>query len=253
MDDHTGHQLPMTEATSSAATSSAAVAHGLARLTRLTRYGVATVVLDVGADIPLWPEEERTIAGAGRSRRREFAAGRACARRALARLGCPPQALGRGSLGEPLWPAGWSGSITHDGGLAAAIAHRSPEAAPTSAIDLVASPRDPRLARLAPVVLSRGELSTRAFRHPDPLAIARVLSAKEAAVKILAPLLGRVLDLRRLETTGAGRRVLVTSLDGGPQVVTESTEVGGMLLTLGAVATQARSAPFGVATSTSSR
>ena len=103
------------------------------------------------------------------------------------------------------------------------------------------------------MVLSRGELSTRALRHPDPLAVARVLSAKEAAVKILSPLLGRVLDLRRLETAGAGRRVLVTSLDGGPQVVTESTEVGGMLLTLGAVAAQARPAPFGVATSMSSR
>jgi 4'-phosphopantetheinyl transferase EntD len=68
-------------------------------------------------------EEEEVVARAVVARRREFATGRACARRALARLGRPPQAIASGPHGEPCWPAGIVGSITHcDGYRAAALA-----------------------------------------------------------------------------------------------------------------------------------
>ena len=46
-------------------------------------------------------------------RRREFVTGRARAREALAGLGLPPSPIGSGAKGEPLWPAGVTGSITH--------------------------------------------------------------------------------------------------------------------------------------------
>ncbi|WP_327292298.1 4'-phosphopantetheinyl transferase family protein [Streptomyces sp. NBC_01198] len=73
---------------------------------------------------PLHPEETPAVARAVAKRQREYAAGRACARAALARLGAPPGPVLRDShRGAPLWPAGVVGSITHcDGYRAAAVA-----------------------------------------------------------------------------------------------------------------------------------
>jgi 4'-phosphopantetheinyl transferase EntD len=77
-------------------------------------------------DIALFPEEERALGRAVEKRRREFITGRACAREALARLGLPPAPIGSGSHGEPLWPAGVVGSITHcEGYRACAVARAS--------------------------------------------------------------------------------------------------------------------------------
>jgi 4'-phosphopantetheinyl transferase EntD len=77
-------------------------------------------------DIELFPEEERALGAAVEKRRREFVTGRACAREALAGLGLPPSPLGSGERGEPLWPPGVVGSITHcEGYRACAVAPSS--------------------------------------------------------------------------------------------------------------------------------
>ena len=59
-------------------------------------------------------------------RRNEFALGRHAAHRALQQLGvdAAPAVL-RGSLGEPLWPEGVVGSISHAAGAAAAFVART--------------------------------------------------------------------------------------------------------------------------------
>jgi enterobactin synthetase component D / holo-[acyl-carrier protein] synthase len=68
-------------------------------------------------------EEEWILRQAVESRRREFATARACAREALVRLGYPLQAIPAGPHGNPLWPAGVVGSISHcDGYRVAAVA-----------------------------------------------------------------------------------------------------------------------------------
>ena len=75
------------------------------------------------ADAVLFPEEEVVVERAVEKRRREFATARACARSALEQLGYPGLAVPSGSRGEPLWPAGVVGSITHcDGYRACAVA-----------------------------------------------------------------------------------------------------------------------------------
>lgn len=75
-------------------------------------------------DAVLYPEEETVVGQAVEKRRREFTTARACAREALAQLGQPHQPIPSGSRGEPLWPAGIVGSITHcDGYRACAVAH----------------------------------------------------------------------------------------------------------------------------------
>lgn len=72
----------------------------------------------------LFPEEQAIVAKAAQSRQQEFATARACARRALAKLGVPAAPVPRGPRGAPRWPAGVVGSITHSEGYrAAAVAY----------------------------------------------------------------------------------------------------------------------------------
>jgi 4'-phosphopantetheinyl transferase EntD len=74
----------------------------------------------------LFPEEAAAIVRAVDKRRREYTAARMLARRAMARLGLPAQALVNGEDRAPRWPTGTVGSITHTRGwCAVAMAHAS--------------------------------------------------------------------------------------------------------------------------------
>lgn len=61
----------------------------------------------------LWDEELPLVAEATPRVRAKFAAGRSAARQAMAALGISPSAIGRGIQGEPLFPNGVIGSISH--------------------------------------------------------------------------------------------------------------------------------------------
>jgi len=67
----------------------------------------------------LLPGEAAAIATASPGRRAEFAAGRAVAHAALASLGAPAGPVLPGRAGEPRWPGGVLGSITHCAGYRA--------------------------------------------------------------------------------------------------------------------------------------
>ena len=68
--------------------------------------GVGIRTVSEGEVPTLWPGEEELLGPKALERRRAyFALGRAAARDALAVLGIAPVALGRGTAGEPLWPA----------------------------------------------------------------------------------------------------------------------------------------------------
>jgi 4'-phosphopantetheinyl transferase EntD len=84
---------------------------------------VVAVESRVDLDAPLAPEEEAVVARAVDKRRREYTTVRACARAAFERLGVEPVPVPSGDKGEPVWPAGVVGSLTHcDGYRACAIA-----------------------------------------------------------------------------------------------------------------------------------
>ena len=61
----------------------------------------------------LYPEEEAYIRKAVPKRRREFTAGRLCAREALSKLGVENFPLLAGPYRAPIWPKNIVGSITH--------------------------------------------------------------------------------------------------------------------------------------------
>jgi len=67
------------------------------------------------------PEEALSVARAVPKRVGEFAAGRLCARSALARFGAGSFAVRMAPDRRPLWPAGLVGSITHTQGFCAAV------------------------------------------------------------------------------------------------------------------------------------
>jgi 4'-phosphopantetheinyl transferase EntD len=73
-------------------------------------------------EAPPYPEEARLVQRAVAKRRREFAGGRQCARRALAELGIRDFPLLVGEDRFPLWPRGVVGSITHADDFCAAVA-----------------------------------------------------------------------------------------------------------------------------------
>lgn len=82
------------------------------------------------ADLPglvALPEEEPLIAKSVQKRRNEFIAVRHCARIALAELGLPPTPILKGDKGEPRWPDGIVGSLTHCEGYRGAVVARVAE------------------------------------------------------------------------------------------------------------------------------
>jgi 4'-phosphopantetheinyl transferase EntD len=76
------------------------------------------------ADTSLYPAECELISRAVGKRKREFATGRACAHKALQRLGICAGPLLSDARGAPLWPDGVAGSITHCAGFRAAAVAR---------------------------------------------------------------------------------------------------------------------------------
>ncbi|MFE5662134.1 4'-phosphopantetheinyl transferase, partial [Streptomyces sp. NPDC056517] len=88
----------------------------------LPPWAAGAEVLGPGPQPWLYAEEDEQLAeGVVDARWTEFATARMCARRALLGLGAVPGPLLRGSRGEPLWPTGVVGSITHRAGYRAAV------------------------------------------------------------------------------------------------------------------------------------
>ena len=75
------------------------------------------------------PAEAAAVATAGPKRRAEFAAGRALAHAALGELGAPAGPVLPGRAGEPVWPAGVVGSLTHCQGYQACAVARDTDLA----------------------------------------------------------------------------------------------------------------------------
>lgn len=74
---------------------------------------------------PLHPAEANYVSRAVPKRVAQFAAGRACARAALAQFEIRDFPLRVGCHGEPIWPPGFTGSITHTNSYCAAVAAKT--------------------------------------------------------------------------------------------------------------------------------
>jgi 4'-phosphopantetheinyl transferase EntD len=139
---------------------------------------------------PLGREAE-IVAGSVEKRRREFGTARACARDALGRLGVPPREILSGPRGEPLWPAGVVGSITHcEGYRGCAVGRRSEFAAIGIDAEVDAALPHGLLGDIALPEEQRA-LAALAREDPGPSWDRLLFSIKESVYKAWFPLAGR--------------------------------------------------------------
>jgi enterobactin synthetase component D / holo-[acyl-carrier protein] synthase len=144
---------------------------------------------DLEAD--LYPEEAAMVERSVEKRRREFATARACARDALAGLGAPRRAILAGPKGEPLWPLGFVGSITHCDGYRACAVARSSE---LKTLGVDAEPDKPLPESLIGDIAlpeERELLRDLAARAPGPHWDRLLFSIKESVYKAWFPLAER--------------------------------------------------------------
>jgi 4'-phosphopantetheinyl transferase EntD len=164
-------------------------------------FGPAVSLVMGDATLPahgLYPAEQGAVRRAVEGRRREFAAGRRCAREALRALGVGPVAIPAGVDRAPRWPDGIVGSITHTSRWClAAVAPRSVH----RGLGIDAEPAEPLDDPLWPVVLTAPELHRLEGLPPGRrgLMARAVFVAKEAVYKCQYPITGRMLDFHEVE------------------------------------------------------
>jgi 4'-phosphopantetheinyl transferase EntD len=139
----------------------------------------------------LFPAEVAALGRAVEKRRREFTTARACARMAFKQLGLPPVPVTTGERGEPQWPSGLVGSITHCEGYRACVVARSTD---MMTIGIDAEPNAPLPAGVLLEIARSEELPwLRSLKHDVPeVHWDRLLfSAKESVYKAWYPLAKR--------------------------------------------------------------
>ncbi|RCG26981.1 4'-phosphopantetheinyl transferase [Sphaerisporangium album] len=157
----------------------------------------SVVAVDVFTDPPdpmLFPEEEMSIAHADEVRRKEFTTVRVCAHEALRKLGMRPSPVLPGLRGEPQWPPGVVGSMTHCTGYRAAVVG---VLAKVTTIGIDAEPNEPLVGGVLSAISlpeERESLAKLAARHPRTHWDRLLFCAKEAVYKAWFPLTKRWLD-----------------------------------------------------------
>lgn len=146
----------------------------------------------------LFPEEEAAIARAVPKRRREFTAGRLCARAALAQLGVSPAPLLSNPDRTPRWPQGIVGSISHCAGYCATVVARCERWAGVGVDAEAAEPLSPALAAR---ICQGSELEKLAgYTAPSGTNWEKLIfSAKESTYKCYYPLARTFLGFHDVE------------------------------------------------------
>lgn len=202
---------------------------------------VVAATEDVAGD--LRPGEGESLARAVPSRIAEFATGRSCAHQALDLLGVSTATIGRGGRGEPLWPGGVVGSITHCEGLRAAAVARADDVA---GLGIDAEPHLPLPEDVVDLTLTRPERHRLVELHrtaPDVAWTRVVFSLKEAVYKLWYPLRHEWLGFEEVDTVVHPDGTFAVALPrplsvGGEQMMTVRGRwalTGGFVLTAAAL------------------
>ncbi len=142
---------------------------------------------------PLCAEEESLIEGTILKRQREFRAGRNAAHEALRQLAAPSGPLLRGSRREPVWPAGYIGTISHCRDLCVA-ACATDEVIAGLGVDVEPlSPLPAGVERYIHTAVERG------LKEAVPERL--IFSAKESLYKCYYPLLNRFFGFQSVSLT----------------------------------------------------
>lgn len=192
-------------------------------------------IFDLDQDYPPF------LARACSKRRRQYLAGRKCAREAMQRLGYAAMAIGRDDEGRPCWPAGLTGSITHSDRIVAAAVARNGE---VEALGIDCERLlDSRVANeIAEMIARQTEIDgLNALGLDRETAISLIFSAKEALYKCLNPLVRRFFDHQAAELVDVDRNtdqfLIRLGIDLGPRFCAGRTFVGDFAMHAGHIHT----------------
>jgi len=162
----------------------------------------------ISESIDLFDREKAIIKKAVPKRVYEFSAGRMCARKCLSYYGVEDVEILRGEFGEPLWPEGYSGSITHHDNVAIAVTTQTNTGA-CIGIDLVS-----KLESLDDTDLITCCEELKLFENlnhdVDPGIL--VFSIKESVIKICSPLLQQFIDFQEIKLACSDKGNLFVSM-----------------------------------------
>lgn len=152
---------------------------------------------------PLAPLLPPTLHRCVRARQLAFLGGRLSAEAAIRQLGLPSQSVPRGAMGEPAWPNGVVGSITHTDFHAHALV--LPLGAGASVGIDSESVVSPAAARdIALVCCTPWERARWLGGTDDMLVLTQLFCVKEAFYKAAHPLVQRFIDFDEVEVIGRG-------------------------------------------------
>lgn len=143
----------------------------------------------------VFPGEEALLKKSYPLRQRQFEAGRRSARQALAHLGYAPCEILKGALGEPLWPPGLVGSLSHKKNLAVAVVGRK-SAVASLGIDIELDRPIPRAPRA--LIFRRNDreaLSDFEYHWPDKNWDTVLFSCKESALKAFTSEFQKIINI----------------------------------------------------------
>ena len=155
-------------------------------------------LISPGDEHALLDAEAASIASSVAAVRRASGAARIVARRLLAPFGYAGFALRRGASGEPLWPAGITGSLAHDDTVAVAAVGQQSD---VGALGIDIEPAVPLPLDMLALVASPEELPRLA---DEPLQGRLLFAAKEAVYKACYPLDRVFLEFHDIEVDLAG-------------------------------------------------
>ncbi|MCU6427024.1 enterobactin synthase subunit EntD [Enterobacter sichuanensis] len=155
----------------------------------------------------LWLPHHAELANAGRKRKAEHLAGRIAAAHALPDHTVP----GIGPSGEPLWPEGISGSITHSGTQAMAVVVRHPDARVGIDCEAILPDSEAREIQDGIIDVQEAICLTRSG-YPFALALTLTFSAKESLFKALFPQVKTFMDFDCARITRLDERTLTLAL-----------------------------------------
>ena len=208
-------------------------------LQQLAGPGVGVAVQDVSApSAPLWARERLAMVRAVPSRIAEFTAGRAAARQAMQALGLPEAAIAMGADRAPVWPAGVVGSISHAGGMGAALVAR---VGAIAGIGLDLELNEPLPPDLWPEVCTSAELIalTKLPAAAQGQTARLIFSAKECCYKCIYPHTKAVLSFGAMEIRPdlTGNTYAATLVEPAGPFAPGTTWVGGFARIGGLIAT----------------
>ncbi len=141
----------------------------------------------------LLPEEAAHLGRPVPKRVGEFAAGRLCARRALAEFGIVNFPIRAAADRQPIWPQSMVGSITHTAGFCAVVVAQRQDA---DALGLDSEVVGDVKVEIWPIICAPVEIEwVESLPAPErPAAVTLIFSAKEAFYKCQYPMVGERLD-----------------------------------------------------------